>query len=321
MTKNFVFESIDESINSEALYLGKKSYLFDMDTGEILFKTKYRYEEFSHYCQEFAFYIGKYVYITDRYGNRLFKTELKIYNQFKKHEEELYKYSKSKNIEEKQDKILFKNNGKYDYIRKCLYDKKDYFIVKKNGLYALIDGLENTLVDFKYSSFYANYFEKFDKLLFVVQNPQTKLFGIIDINENIVIPFIYDDIYVWNIYQDSERIGVEKNKKSAVVDLNNNILIDFQYKYIYDTTENYNYSFAQAENNLWGVIDRNGNSLNFDLSKVKEINITSLKEKSNKIEKSYKLNELMSFKNSISYKPHKRIKNTKPQSTNQLKIF
>lgn len=98
-------------------------------------------------------------------------------------------------------------------------------------------------------------------------------------------------------------------------------MIDFKYKYIYDTTEIHKYSFAVTENDLWGVIDRNGNSLNFDLSQVKEINTTSLKEKSNKIETSYKLNELISFKNYISYKPHKRIKNTKPPSTNQLKIF
>lgn len=197
-TNNFIFEDIDESTNGSTLKLGDFSYWFDMNSGEILFKTKYKCQQFTHYCKEFAIFVENYVYITNRYGNKLFKIKLEKYNSFMENKEKEFKILFNKN-KPKNENNKYKI-GKYDYVKKFINDTKEYFIVRTNELYALIDDKNNALIDFKYSFLHENYFEKMNKLLFVAQNPQTKLFGIIDINENVIIPFIYDDIYIFGIY-------------------------------------------------------------------------------------------------------------------------
>ena len=153
----------------------------------------------------------------------------------------------------------------YDYIT------TDYFIASlddenKEGL---IDKYGNTIIDFKY------------KDLSMIENPNNKLdfylyakndndkYGLIDKNENIILPFEFDDYSAFRIDFDNTAVLVKDGKYGVINIKNKNVIVDFIFDTIYPF-DNKNATLAKYKGQ-WGVINKQGESISFDLENVKEI--------------------------------------------------
>ncbi len=273
----FIFpnESQNWLLSYNVVKLGDFYYSIDLETGKILFKTKYEPEIFDYFYFEFS--IGDKVYITEKDGTTLLKADLDKYNSvIDKPYSDLLKAKEE--IEEKHEKLLTKFKDKeFDDIYECFRSKRKYYKAQKNKLWGVVDKNGETVIDFKYLEMCSTNFRKSYKLCFVVQDCETKKYGIIDINENIVIPFCYDYINSAFVYPNEERLIATKTGKDGVIDINNNVIIDFKFKFIYGYDKSLgDYTFAENEEGNWGVIDRLGNPLHFNLKKVKEINLDTL---------------------------------------------
>lgn len=268
---NFIFEDINDKGRATK---GEFQYYIDNETGEILFKTKYDFEEFDYYSLKFV--IGNNVYLTDKCGNTLLIANKEKFNS-------VVGECNSKNVENDistEDNLFDKFQDKnYSEIYKVYYDKANYYIVKQNDLYAIIDENGHEVIDFKYAWLWDLYISKNEKPLFIAKNSKTNKQGIIDIDDKIVIPFIYDEIHNWSIDTTAKTMIAEKDGLYGVINIENNILIDFKYKYIFGYWDFENFTLAKNTENLWGLIDKKGMPIEFDLSKVKEINATNLRKK------------------------------------------
>lgn len=254
---SFIFDNIDyngKKGTGYALKLGDYSYFFRLDSKfpQITFKTKYELENFHN--RLFKHKSRKYTRVIDIDGNILLKT-----TEMKEDLKQL-PYNKS-------EKPKF---SKYDYVYSCpKRNNKKFYVVVKKDKYGVIDEDEKIIIDFdKYNHLFP--YHAIDNTYFFAKDKGTNLEGIIDINRNIIIPFIYDKIYYWNYDIERNTLIVEKDGKCALIDLENNILIPFKYKYIFGFSD-FDYSFAADENNKWGVINRNGKEIEFDLNNVKEL--------------------------------------------------
>jgi len=161
-----------------------------------------------------------------------------------------------------------KKNGKWGYVDTngelaipCQYDvagefKNGYAIVKISNLYYLINTNGNIILKNGYNGLSA--FEYNNQTFLIVQN-QGKC-GCIDLNENIVIPFQYDELELLKaangyIFHDTNTSSpsptafnvlmakIEKNR--GVIDLNNEIIIPFEYRSIRNVYNKENGTFEK----------------------------------------------------------------------------
>ncbi|MBO6088385.1 WG repeat-containing protein [bacterium] len=269
---NFIFEYFD----GDKAKSGKYWYYIHWRLG-VLFKSKYDFKIIPYLY--FSFTIGEKVYITDEFGEPLFCTDIKIFNDCI--EKENMRRKQEDEIKAKsQTHKIFKNKN-YDYIRK-VYCKDEYYIVTKDNLYALVDSEGNTIIDFKYKhiSQLSYSHNKNNQLYFLATDSKTDKQGIIDINENIIIPFQYDLICNWNIDERTKTVVAIKGGKCGVINyLNNETIIAFKYENIYAYGDDVEYSPVENENGLWGIMDKYGNMQDIDLTAVKEVNGRNLKRK------------------------------------------
>ena len=149
--------------------------------------------------------------------------------------------------------------------------KTDYYIAshRHENCIGLADKFGKPIIDFKYKEFNPTYSKKENKFYFIVQN-NLGAWGVIDIDNNVIIPFIYDDIKSSGDIDMGIIAG--KNDLYGLIDLNNDILIDFKFKDIRSLNEN-GITFAQTDNLKWGLINIKGESLKYDLSDVKELKL------------------------------------------------
>ena len=174
-------------------------------------------------------------------------------------------YIVDNNFNQISDKKFLEILTGYDHIT------TDYFIASlddenKEGL---IDKFGNTIIDFKYKdlSMIENPHNKSDFYLYA-KNDYDKC-GIIDIEENVIVPFEYD--YAPAIEIDNDYSApMAKNGKWGVINIKTNeILVDFVYEDIY-SYYNRETTFAKY-NGKYGVINKQGQSIKYNLSDLKEI--------------------------------------------------
>jgi WG containing repeat len=84
--------------------------------------------------------------------------------------------------------------------------------------------------------------------------------GIIDFSGNIVVPFMYDNIFRYTAENSIVTIG----KKNGVIDSTNKILIPIKYEYITSANENI---LIVKENNKYGFIGENGKAITKNIYK------------------------------------------------------
>ena len=269
---NFIFESFD----GEKAKLGKYWYNIHWQLG-VLFKSKHEFKSIPYQCCSFT--IGEKVYITNKFGEPLFYTDIKSFNDCI--EKETIRRKQEDEIKA-QSQICKKFKDKnYDDIRK-VYCKDEYYIVTKDNLYALVDFNGNIIIDFKYKhiSQLSYSYNKNNELYFIATDNKTDKQGIIDISGNIVVPFLYDLVCDWNIDETAKSVVVIKNGGCGVINyLNNETIIDFKYEYIYNYGDSVKYSLVENKKGLWGIMDKYGNMQDIDLSAVKEINGRNLRRK------------------------------------------
>ena len=82
---------------------------------------------------------------------------------------------------------------------------------------------------------------------------------------------MYDEIHWFNL---GKLIPVSYNGKYGVIDIYNNVLVPFKYQWImgfvYRDDPNI-CCFAENFDNKWGIINRQGKEIEIDLENVKEL--------------------------------------------------
>ena len=175
------------------------------------------------------------------------------------------------------DKLFIVDNN-FNKIRDVNFnyvaDQKDitenYFIagIEPDGNEGLIDKYGNIKIDLKYADLRMIYGLNKEEIYLSAQNEYGK-YGIIDIEENVIVPFEYD--YAPAIEIDNDYSApMAKNGKYGIINIKTNeILVDFLYEDIY-SYYNRETTFAKY-NGKWGVINKQGQSIKYNLSDVKEI--------------------------------------------------
>jgi hypothetical protein len=127
-----------------------------------------------------------------------------------------------------QDKgYTFHNEYTTDSTGKSVMQKGlKYKQIIKNGVYGLIDTAGNFVIPLgKYS-----FLNPMDEQGMILAKKNGK-WGFIDINENVLIPFIYDDLGVFSKSVDLDLAPAAKNKKQGFINRKGETVIPFEYDY------------------------------------------------------------------------------------------
>jgi len=122
-------------------------------------------------------------------------------------------------------------NSVGEIIIPCVYDDIDwnftekYIKVKYNNLYGIINFNDRIIIPIKYEHISVQRHN--NKYYFVIEDKNTKKTGLLNERQEIVIPFNYDWIRVDENY--FNWIGAFDNNRGGVIDFNNNIVIPFEY--------------------------------------------------------------------------------------------
>lgn len=150
-----------------------------------------------------------------------------------------------------------KKDWKWGYIN----EKNDVIIpLKYDSLSEIKDGLVVASKGFKYETFNDNGYQK--------------LYGCIDLNGNIIIPFEFEELHVNNL----NYIRAVKNNKWGVINLNCKTIISFNYEFLGEFRNNLFVTGKAVENNSiqryqtkYGCIDINENvHIPFEYNEIKE---------------------------------------------------
>lgn len=260
----FYFDSIKD--NNIALKDDFWYYIDDINA-KVMFKSNFEFEwlEYKKYLK----FTGKnHIYITDTLGKLLLTTTK---NNLNSDLEKNHLNSVCENFDVEKN-IIPECFNKYFYnIREVIsWDKNKYYKVESvnnKGFVGVVDEWGKSIIDFRYDCLYDFIYE--GKLYFGAMDSKTKLYGVIDIDENIIIPFIYNEFADWNIDNDEQILFFEKDGKWGAVDINGKNLIDFKYKYILGFINQY--SMVQNFDEKWGLINRKGKITKLNFSKVKTL--------------------------------------------------
>ena len=155
----------------------------------------------------------------------------------------MYKYINYKtNIETKSE---------YQDIKRIVdYEDKDkfYLIYEKYNKYGVIED-ENTIINNEYDNI------EYDNLnqLFIVKKDGK--YGIVKLNGETLISCLYDEIDIEGIY-----IYALKNEEQTIFNTSGEKIEDQKYKSVYNV-ENTNYKITINDENKYGVLDENNNSI------------------------------------------------------------
>ena len=165
-------------------------------------------------------------------------------------------------INKKGEEVIPPN---YSYVK--LFNKQGYAVVYENMYwgtyckpeitdktkYAVIDTLGNEIIKMG----------KYDGISdddgngnFIVKQKNSEKYGVIDINDNVIVPIIYDRINGWGQYY----IVVQKSKY-GILDINGNQQVSLKYDYIKGLHYGNKISFYVFQNESSGLINENGEML------------------------------------------------------------
>lgn len=153
-------------------------------------------------------------------------------------------------------KILFKTLHKFKRLspKYLQFDLENKILITDNNFNIIFESEDKNIEYWR------------DYLIFKENNKQ----GLMDFLKKILIPNEYDEILFYSFDEKTKTLPAKKNGKWGVIDLNNNIVIDFKYLAI-NWQEDTDIAFVQDKNNNWGVINKQGKSISFDLKNVEEI--------------------------------------------------
>ncbi|WP_435315374.1 WG repeat-containing protein [Cellulophaga fucicola] len=128
----------------------------------------------------------------------------------------------------------------------------DITIVENNkGFYDILD---STLKKINFSPYQLLYTKNLNKSKIIVAKQKEK-YGIIDKNNNIVIPLVYD--YISGTYDD--KLIVQINNKAKVINLENKIILNTNFESI--SKPDYNNNHLVKKDFRQGIMNKNGKLL------------------------------------------------------------
>ena len=139
----------------------------------------------------------------------------------------------------------------------------DFWAVKKHGQWGVVhrDELTKWIIKPKYDYIKCT----FDNYFIVAKYHK---YGIININNEIVLDFIYDDIN--SVFLDDEnRFIVKMNGRYGIININRKIIVPF----IYDKINNF-YCSDNTEavlNGKYGIINKNGTQIKIDKKELSDM--------------------------------------------------
>ena len=155
----------------------------------------------------------------------------------------MYKYINYKtNIETKEE---------YQDIKRIIdYENKDkfYLIYEKDNKYGIIED-ESVIVNNEYDNIE---YDNLNQLFIVKKNGK---YGIIKLNGETLISCLYDEIDIEGIY-----VYAFKNDEQTIFNTLGEKIEDQKYKSVYNV-ENTNYKITINDENKYGVLDENNNSI------------------------------------------------------------
>ncbi|MCR4615097.1 MAG: helix-hairpin-helix domain-containing protein [Clostridiales bacterium] len=132
-----------------------------------------------------------------------------------------------------------------------------YAVKDKNGLYGMVNGKYNLIIPTKYQSL-GEYNEG------LVAAKLNGKWGYIDLNAEVVIPFVYDAPVIWEDASSAKHektlkfkkgmTAVRKDGKVGIIDSGNNVIVDFTYD---DIVLNEGNCFIALRDNKWGLLNIN----------------------------------------------------------------
>ncbi|MDH6310150.1 hypothetical protein M2451_003042 [Dysgonomonas sp. PFB1-18] len=166
----------------------------------------------------------------------------------------------------------------YDFIGLAYRDNDKYISVVKNGKYGVIDKDGNTIIECQYDCLWSSS-ELEDIFLIGCDYMEGDLwrkreYGIININNEFIIPPIYGNIHIINNNMAIVAIDKKREYKYGVLDFHlQKIIIPL----IYDECSFYGNLFFVAKKGKWGYLDLEGNEImkieqDFDYSVYKDFN-------------------------------------------------
>ncbi len=111
----------------------------------------------------------------------------------------------------------------------------EYLQINKDGKYGIYSVGSKECTEIEYDAISA--YNCNDKLVFIAK--QNDKYGVIDTNNAVLIPFVYDELKAnpyYNSYQNPELVGIfqaRQNDSWGLVDINNNILVPVEFESIY----------------------------------------------------------------------------------------
>ena len=151
-------------------------------------------------------------------------------------------------------------------------ENSDYYIVshRHENEYGLCDEFGKPIIDFKYKEF-RGYYSNIKKQYYFIAKNNLGAYGVVDINDNIVVPFVYDSLYSNNI---DNGIIAEINCNYYLIDLDNNFISDFKFGALNKFLScGFVAVRSQEHGSKWSLINKKGESVKFDLSDVKELKL------------------------------------------------
>lgn len=109
----------------------------------------------------------------------------------------------------------------YDDMKRCYYDEDNQFIVEKNGKYGIVNIMEKVVLPVIFDDI-SNWVEYGPDAHFVTLNKKK---GMYSRTGKELMPPVYDDLY----YYIDELIIAKKNNKAGIITINDEILIPFDY--------------------------------------------------------------------------------------------
>ena len=187
--------------------------------------------------------------------------------------------------EEQELKTIIGNDNKVEKIYKILPNGK--IIAKKNGKIYFLNSELNIISD-AYERLSKNQYDL--EVLFAKRNGK---FGVIDYNENIIIPFKYDEIshqgsslymvrlgdnygiinlkgevmvpinykYFKSEWGGGEYYRIQKDGIISIIDRNNKLILSAKEKYDFSFEINSNHTMKVQNGDYYGVIDSNGKEI------------------------------------------------------------
>lgn len=123
-----------------------------------------------------------------------------------------------------------------------------YFVVEKDGLYALMNSQGIELTDFLYAQIKLGE----DESIVAVMEPETEKWGYINLQGNEVIDFMYDKVYAYN---GRSLTAVQINDRWRLIDYRGNYINSSEYENVYMSSDEY---VSVKLDDMWGLIDGYG---------------------------------------------------------------